>query len=213
MHKLINSITLLSNFKSFTVSISNATENLWLLMHFKKLRIIKKSIYYSQAPSLRSRKSTKYPTKKLNKSFENTGQLLDYLNNKCFDIRHFELEFENNFRLRITSNINVTFYSDSIEERNELIDKLIGIAGYDTFQIEKLNINIEYYFGENFSLTDCGMGISPDEFWSEEQKDKWCEAESKKYARDEEPENKRYDFYDTITPCPNINNFGMIDLV
>ena len=176
----------------------NATEQIWLLMHFKNLKITKKSIYYSKTTSVRSRKSTIYLTKKLNKSFDNTGELLDYLESKCYDIRHFEIEFENNLRIVISSNIWVTFHADSKEERNKLIDKLIGIAGYDKFLIENLSRNITYNFGEKSSLIDNGLGISPDAFWSEAEKDIWSEEESKKNASDKEPENKKYNFYDTL---------------
>lgn len=43
-----------------------------------------------------------------------------------------------------------------------------------------------------------GLGVSPDEFWSEKEKDNWREAERKEYVNDKEPKNKRYDFYDTL---------------
>ena len=198
MYKLINSIELLSNQKSFTLTIVNATKQLWLLMHFKNLKIAKKSIYYSKTPSLRSRKITVYPLRKLNKSFDDTGHLLDYLESKCYNIRHFELEFENNFRIVISSNIWVTFYADSKEERNKLINKLVDIAGFDRFPIENLSINITYNFGEKSSRIENGMGVSPDEFWSEEQKNIWGKEVRKEFESDEELEIKRYDFYDNI---------------
>ena len=197
-NKLIDSIELLSNQKSFTLTIIGANEKLWLLMHFKNLRIIKKTIYYQETPSVRSRKSTIYPTKKLTKTFESTLQLLDYLDRKFYTIQYFEMEFENELKIIISGNHSLSFYAKSIKERNKLVDKLIAIAGYDKFPIEDLSINITYFFGANSSLTDSGFGVSPDEFWSEEQKDQWREDENKKYASEVEPENKRYDFYDTI---------------
>ena len=183
---------------SFTLNIENANEQLWLLMHFKDLKITKKSIYYSNTPSVRSRKSTKYPTKKLNKSFDNTGQLLDYLDSKCYEIKHFEIEFENNLRISVSSNVWVTFHADSKEERNKLIYKLVDIAGFDRFPIQNLSINITYNFGEKSSLKDNGLGVSPDEFWSEEQKNIWGKEVRKEFESDEELEIKRYDFYDNI---------------
>jgi hypothetical protein len=39
MNQLITNIELLSNQKSFRLGISNTSENLWFLMHFKKLEI------------------------------------------------------------------------------------------------------------------------------------------------------------------------------
>jgi hypothetical protein len=207
MNKLINSIQLLSNHKSFTLTIIGANEKLWLLMHFKNLRIIKKTIYYQKTPSVRSRKSTKYLTKKLNKSFDNTLQLLDYLDRKFYTIRYFEMEFEDDFKIIISGNHSVTFYAKSKEERNKLIDKLIEIAGYDKFPIEDLCINNTYFFDANSSLTDSGFGVSPDEFWSEEQKDIWCKEARKEFESDEEPNIERHDFYDSsIPPFPNTDS-------
>lgn len=45
MSQLIKDIELLSDQKSFRLGISNTAENLWFLMHFKKLEILNTVIY------------------------------------------------------------------------------------------------------------------------------------------------------------------------
>jgi hypothetical protein len=62
MNQLITSIELLSNQKSFRLGIGNTSENLWFLMHFKKLEILNTVIYHQQYSEFRTAKTTKYPT-------------------------------------------------------------------------------------------------------------------------------------------------------
>ena len=79
MNQLITNIELLSNQKSFRLGISNTSENLWFLMHFKKLEILNTVIYHQQYSEFRASKNTKYPTRRLKKKFANTANFLDYL--------------------------------------------------------------------------------------------------------------------------------------
>ena len=173
--QLITSIRLLSDNKSFKIIIWNATENLWILRHFKDLRLKSKTIFYKQSATLRSRKSTIYPRKQLKKPFDNTGELLDYLNTKYYDIDQFELEFENNFKIKIRGNYSVTFYNNSLLDRNNLIAKLVSIIGFYNFPIDELAINVEYFFEKNNCLSDNGGSPRPDEFSSEEKWKIWLD--------------------------------------
>jgi len=72
MNRLIKDIELLSDQKSFSLGISNTAENLWFLMHFKKLEILSTVIYRQQYNEFRTTK-TKYPIRRLIKKFANTS--------------------------------------------------------------------------------------------------------------------------------------------
>ena len=48
MNQLITNIELLSNQKSFRLGITNTSENLWFLLHFKELEILNTVIYHQQ---------------------------------------------------------------------------------------------------------------------------------------------------------------------
>jgi len=142
-------------------------------MHFKELKILNKEIYYKQIKSHRARRTTSYPMKKLKKPFDNILELLDYLSGKFYDIEYFKLELETNLKIKTHSNAAILFYTDSIIERNLLISKFVKIVGYNPLQIEDLKNNIPYFWGKDYILSDYGFGPSPDEFWREEEKEKW----------------------------------------
>ena len=181
MNQLITNIELLSNQKSFRLGISNTAENLWFLMHFKKLEILNTVIYHQQYSEFRTAKNTKYPTRRLKKKFANTADFLDYLSPSSKPSRRFyikEIEFTNGWKIKEQPHIYFTIYTNSLEERNTLINHLINSVGYDPITIDTLEPNITYYFKASGSLEDYKFDVSPDEFWSEERLNEWKE----KYA-------------------------------
>ena len=184
MNQLITNIELLSNQKSFRLGISNTANNLWLLMHFKELTILKTLIYHQQYSEFRESKNTKYPIKRLLKKFTNTAAFLDYLTPSSKPSRRFfikEIEFTNGWKVNEQPQIYFTIYTNLLEERNTLINHLINSVGYDPIAVDSLQLNITYYFKASGSLEDYKSEIIiPDEFWSEERLEKWKEEVNKK---------------------------------
>lgn len=183
MNQLITNIELLSNQKSFRLGISNTAENLWFLMHFKKLDIFSTEIYHQQYSEFRTAKTTKYPMRRLIKKFANTADFLDYLKpsykpSKRIFVR--EIAFTNGWKIKEQPQILFTVYTNSLEERNTLINHLINSVGYDPITIDSLEPNITYFFKASGSLLDYKLGVSPDEFWSEERLEKWKEDMNKR---------------------------------
>ena len=210
MNQLITNIELLSNQKSFRLGISNTSENLWFLMHFKKLEILNTVIYHQQYSEFRTAKTTKYPTRRLNKKFANTADFLDYLSPSSKPSRRFfikEIEFTNGWKIKDQPHIYFTIYTNSLEERNTLINHLINSVGYDPIAIDSLEPNITYYFKSSGSLLDYKLGVSPDEFWSEERLEKWKEDVNKKDYVDEvlPPEDTSFDFVGSSFPTNDLD--------
>ena len=175
MNQLITNIELLSNQKSFKLGIRNTSENLWFLMHFKELKILNTFIYHQQYSEFSDSKNTKYPIRRLKKKFANTADFLDYLSSSSKISRRFfikEIEFTNGWKIKEQPHIYFTIYTNSIEERNTLINHLIISVGYDPIAIDSLEPNITYYFKASGSLQEYKFDVSTDEFWSEERLEK-----------------------------------------
>ena len=207
MNQLITNIELLSNQKSFRLGISNTAENLWFLMHFKKLEILNTVIYHQQYSEFRTAKNTKYPTRRLKKKFANTADFLDYLTPSSKPLKRiflYEIAFTNGWKIKEQPHIYFTIYTNSLEERNTLINHLINSVGYDPIAIDLLEPNITYYFKASGSLLDYKLGVSPDEFWSEERLEKWKEEVNKKDYVEEVSEHRdtSFNFVDSVWP-PN----------
>lgn len=171
MNQLITNIELLSNQKSFRLGISNTSENLWFLLHFKELEIINTEIYHQQYSEFRTAKTTKYPIRRLMQKFVNTADLLDYLTPSAKPLKKLfikEIEFANGWKIKEQRYTHFTLYTNSTEERNSLINQLIKSVGYDPIVVDSLEPNFIYYFKASGSLLDYKLGISPDEFWSED---------------------------------------------
>lgn len=171
---LISTIELYSNHKSFSLGI-DTLRNLWLLLHFKDLEIKNKTIYYKVDNGIRQRKNTKHPVRKMRKVHKNTAELIEYLRDKPYNIKELELEFTNGWKVKQRPYIELRFYTNSTEERDKLIDKLLNIAGQGPIDLSKLDINYSYYFISQSKLVKInidGLAI-PDEFWSEEQVVEW----------------------------------------
>ena len=171
---LINSIELYSNHKSFSLGI-DTVRNLWLLLHFKDLEIKNKTIYYQVDNGIRQRKNTKHPVRKMRKPLKNTAELIKYLSDKPYSIIKLELEFTNGWKIKQRPCIELGFYTNSTQERDDLINKLLNIAGQGPIDVSKLDINFSYYFKSETELKKIDLdGLpSPDEFWSEEQLAQW----------------------------------------
>jgi hypothetical protein len=211
MNQLITNIELLSNQKSFRLGISNTSENLWFLMHFKKLEILNTVIYHQQYSDFRTAKTTKYPTRRLKKKFANTADFLDYLTPSSKPLKRiflYEIAFTNGWKIKEQPHIYFTIYTNSLEERNTLINHLINSVGYDSITIDLLEPNFTYYFKASGSLEDYKFDVSPDEFWSEERLKNWKEEINKKDYVEEvlAPEDTSFDFVGSSFPTNEIDN-------
>ena len=144
MHLLIRSIELLSNQKSLRVGMDATLSNLWILLHFKELKIKSKKICYQRYNGHHNNNA--YPKRWLKKHFENTAELLNYLYGKMYDIHYLEIEFTNGWKIKEHPHHEFLFYTSSTEERNTLLNKLVFISGFDPVDIPSLKQNIPYYF-------------------------------------------------------------------
>lgn len=210
MNQLITNIELLSNQKSFRLGISNTSENLWFLMHFKKLEILNTVIYHQQYSEFRTAKTTKYPTRRLKKKFANTAEFLDYLSSISKPLKRiflYEIAFTNGWKIKEQPHIYFTIYTNSLEERNTLINHLINSVGYDPIAIDLLEPNVTYYFKASGSLEDYKFDVSPDEFWSEERLKNWKEEINKKDYVEEvlAPEDTSFDFVGSSFPTSDLD--------
>ena len=171
---LINNIELYSNHKSFSLGI-DTVRNLWLLLHFKNFEIKNKTIYYQVDNGIRQRKNTKHPIRKMRKVHKNTAELMEYLSNKPYKIIKLELEFINGWKIKQRPCVELGFHTNSTKERDDLINKLLNIAGQGPIDVSQLDFNYSYYFKSETELKKIDLdGLpSPDEFWSEEQLAQW----------------------------------------
>jgi hypothetical protein len=109
----------------------------------------------------------------MRKNFDTTDQFLTYIGNKSYDLLYVEFEFTNGWKIKEQPQIKFYFYTNTTKERDELIHKFFLISGQEPIQIENLIENVSYYYnadGTTYILEDMP---GPDEFWSEERKDKW----------------------------------------
>lgn len=186
---LISAITLLSNHKSFKIFVGSTRSNLWLLRHFKHITISNYKLRYKINNGIRQRKNTVHPYRWMKKKFDNTAELLEYLSKKYYDIQYIAIEFTNGWKIKEQPQIEFYFYTNSLEERDELIDKLLHIAGLEVKDKTNLIPNIEYHFkatGEIYPLYDEAF---PDEFWTEEQLNQWKKDYEDKQNKDNMEQN------------------------
>ena len=192
---LINSIELYSNHKSFSLHV-DTIRNLWMLLHFKDLEIENKTIYYQVDNGVRQRKSTKHPVRKMRKHYKNTAELIEYLRDKPYTLQMLELEFTNGWKIKQRPFIELRFYTNSTKERDELIQKLLNIAGQGPIDISKLDINFSYYFTSESELVKVdpeGLPL-PDEFWSEERVNNWKKEYDKIYNSSSDDDSESVPF-------------------
>ena len=173
MLKLIHSIKLLSDAKSFVLHSYNTKDKLWILLHLKNLKIKTFIIHYRKNTGVRQRAKTVYPIRKMRKQFTNTANLLHYLENKRYELLYLQIFFENGWSFKEECNSFFRFYTNSTSERDELINRFMSIAGYDTILLKDFKFNIWYYLNYLGEFEDLGFGKLPDEFWSEEKINNW----------------------------------------
>ena len=203
---LFGSIELLSNHKSFNLSV-DTTRNLWLLLHFKDLKIKSKTLIYQVNNGYRQRKNTVHPYRKMQKKHKNTAELLDYLSTKSYDIHQLEIAFTNGWKIKQKSFIQFSFYTNSTYERDDLIDKLLFISSQGPIDVSKLEQNFNYSFRGHSKLVKIDLdGLpSPDEFWPEERKETWKKAYITKHYKEETQEEQPEDKENSFTSTMNIN--------
>lgn len=192
MLRLIESLELLSNQKSFVLGIVNARQNLWLLLHLKSLKIKTYKLHYRVNNGIRQRAKTVHPIRQMRKKFSCTAKLLDYLEDKPYELLYLEIFFENGWSLKEQSNFYFRFYTNSIHERNDLINKFMKLAAQDEVPFKDLSLNITYFLSSLGEFYDLDLGDSPDEFWSKEKRDGWV----KKWTQENnlESENNEENF-------------------
>ncbi len=180
-------------------------------MHFKKLEILNTVIYHQQYSEFRTAKTTKYPTRRLKKKFGNTADFLDYLSPISKPLKRiflYEIVFTNGWKIKEQPHIYFIIYTNSLEERNTLINHLINSVGYDPIAIDLLEPNVAYYFKASGSLEKYKSElIMPDEFWNEERLEKWKEDVNKKDYVEEvlAPEDTSFDFVGSAFPTNEID--------
>ncbi len=145
MNKLIRSIEML-NEKAVVFGINNSRSNLWILMHFKDLKIKSKKICYQINNGIHQRKNTIYPKRWLKKPLKNTRELLDYIDKKPYDIHYLEIEFENGWKLKDQLNAFIVFETTKKSERDSIIDRMLMLAGLNRLDTEELKLKEVYSF-------------------------------------------------------------------
>ena len=180
MLRLIESLELLSNQKSFVLGIANARQKLWLLLHLKSLKIKTYKLHYRVDNGIRQRANTVHPIRQMRKKFSSTAHLLDYLYYKSYELLYLEIFFENGWSFKEQSNHYFSFYTNSIHERNDLINKFMKIVGHDEVSFKDLKLNITYFLSSLGEFYDLDLGQSPDEFWSKEKTENWIKNYNKK---------------------------------
>ncbi len=93
-YRLIEGLKIHENECSFELDMGNNRHHLWVLQHLGHLGIAKHEIDYQINRSFRQRKQTDYPVRRMRNHFKNTFELLNYLNNKRYDIHRFKLQFK-----------------------------------------------------------------------------------------------------------------------
>ena len=80
------------------------------------------------------------------KNFNNTLELLDYINKQPYDIHYIEIEFENGWKLKDQSNAWILFETNKKLERDYIIDKMLMIAGLNLLDTDSLKLKEVYLF-------------------------------------------------------------------
>ena len=176
---LINDLELLSNNKSFQIQI-DTMRDLWILLHLRKLNIVKSIIYYQRETFYRKEP---YPIRKMKKSFQNTSEIISYLNNHSWRynsrLKKFSIDFSNGWNVRISGfHIELEFNTNSMEERDALINQLLYISGIDPIDCSRLVPNINYMISlDDYHLKTFSDVPRPDRFWTDAQVRTWRRIE------------------------------------
>lgn len=209
--KLFSSIELLSNLNSFKLFVGSTRSQLWILQHFKQLELARYNLQYQINNGERQRVNTIHPKRWMKKPFTNTAELLEYLYSKSYDILHMDFEFTNGWKIKEMPQVEFVFYANSMEERDELIDKLLGIAGLEIKDKSVLTPNITYMLKATGGIYPLDDELLPDEFWSNEQLEAWKVDYRKKHYLDTQEENSEtVSFYQKGSPneLPTLSIFN-----
>ena len=145
MNNLIRTIELI-NEESVVFGIDNVRSNLWILTHFKDLKITSKKICYQINNGVKQRKNTIHPKRWLKKNFNNTLELLDHINKHPCDIHYLEIEFDNGWKLKDQSNAWILFETTKKSERDSIIDKMLMVSGLNSIDTDELKLKEVYLF-------------------------------------------------------------------
>ena len=116
--------------------LDNTRSNLWVLRHFRHLTISKMKVCYQINNGPRQRKIPS--TLPVDEKFNNTADFLDYLDTKSYDIHYLEFDFTNNWNIKEEMNQFLNLTTNSLVERDELIKKLLDVAGINESDKNKL---------------------------------------------------------------------------
>ena len=172
---LIRSLELLSDNKSFTLG-TWIQDAMWLLMHFNHLHISRCYLQYQVNRTRFTESENNSPIRTMRKKHHNTSELLKYLDDRSYTIVNLDIQFHNGWR--ITANPMLIIYTNSTNQRDMMLDKLMKIAGIPMNDYSKLQNNIYYavdLFGNlsEVQFDDFAPKDTPDEFWTEKQITDW----------------------------------------
>lgn len=170
---LFSSIELLSNQNSFKLFVGSTRSHLWILQHFKHLELADYNLQYQINKGERQRINTIHPKRWMKKSFTNTAELLGYLYSKSYDIIYMNFEFTNGWKIKEMPQVEFVFYTNNLKERNDLIDKLLNVAGLELKDKSSLTPNITYMLKATGEICPLDDELLPDEFWTKEQREAW----------------------------------------
>tara|TARA_B110000211_G_scaffold136727_1_gene156416 strand:- start:780 stop:1358 length:579 start_codon:yes stop_codon:yes gene_type:complete len=143
--------------RSFSLGLSDRSSNLWMLAHFKNLKIDKMALYYREYYIRSSNKRKVYPQRRLKKPFANTLDLVNYLSSKKSKLDSLEIKFENGWAIRSDFFSTFEFMTTTTNERDALIHKLIALSGLDPLDLSSLEGDTQYRIDSKGKLTAIDM--------------------------------------------------------
>jgi hypothetical protein len=148
-YRLIEGLKIHENECSFELDMGNNRHHLWVLQHLGNLGIAQHEIDYQINRGFRQRKQTIYPVRRMRKHFKNTFELLNYLNNKRYDIHRFKLLFTNGWIIDEWPYVALIFHTNNPSERNALLSQLFHISFIPILEIDKLQNGCSYFVKSN----------------------------------------------------------------
>ncbi|MDB2408924.1 hypothetical protein N9W09_03950 [Crocinitomicaceae bacterium] len=173
VNEYVSCFSLQSDYKSFILTMNDASVSLGYLMHFKHFDISRLELFYKKNTGSRQRSGTQYPVRRMRKKINRTGDLLHYLSRHQYDIILYDIKFSNGWRIKMTSNSFVTIYTNTQNQRNEIFDVIIGGFGFDKIPLNAKLLNLTYVLNYDRPPTTLGIDQRPDEFWSEAERAEW----------------------------------------
>lgn len=179
---LFNTVRLLRDNHSFTLTSALANDDrYWILSHFGDLQVTKSAVWYERARGIRARMDTVYKRRKMRAQFATTIEFLAYIGERYISVSDVSFSFSNGWRFSTSSSYFMHFYTNSQQERDELLRYLLDIAGLYHVDIAKLDRCYSYFIHwhkppqrEDFP--------SLDEFWPEDEAAEWRRKASEHYG-------------------------------